>query len=234
MKKIDSLLKKAELYEKLAIYSDRKLFLKSLAQARALNNDMRSRLSSLIADLYALTGNRTKNLQDNLQSFYDGTKTDWLDLSQTIREAAALIPTSTNGPQHDRALELAQMVQNLTPATEAGPDLVGGSSRDYSSSPQSNINDYSKPATQTYNPIPKDVQKMLSEISTAKGWGLPLKIDGTIGPDTQRALNSFKLENNLTTATNPELFENIKQNYKTEFDNRKYLDNQAFPDLNDL
>lgn len=62
-----------------------------------------------------------------------------------------------------------------------------------------------------YPLIPKDVQQQLSSINVEKGWGLPLTIDGELGPSTKFALDSFKKRMNLpANMPNKQVFEKIK------------------------
>lgn len=62
--------------------------------------------------------------------------------------------------------------------------------------------------------IPKDVQNMLSRIVTIEGVGLPLQIDGQLGPKTRNALNSFKAKFSIPNQfTDTSVFDVIKSTY---------------------
>jgi len=185
MNKNKKLLQNIDIFYKLAVYSDRSAFLKALAGAVTLSENIRQRINSVIKDLSFLKPNESRNLQVKLMNFVDmGTQDKAFDeaslneLYQAVVDASNTIP-GNNTVQVERALELAQMIRQLqTPQTSEPSDSV-----------------MKMPAEQIvgYKPIPKSVQSHLSELNTAKGFGLPLAlVDGKIGPDTRAAINSFK------------------------------------------
>ncbi len=128
MSKADVLLKKATSFEKLALYSDRKTFLKALSQA----------VDPAAKQFY------------NLDEF-----------GNPKREG---IPPVT--PEDPGAHEPAMMM----PA-----DRISA-----------------------FPPIDQKAQEALSRINSVEGIGIPISVDGKLGPETKAALQAFKKKFNFT------------------------------------
>lgn len=213
MKKYDLLLRKAEVFEKLALYGDRRAFLRAIAQGvpAPLSNDLRQGIDSAMKDLTMTRPDdpRSTALSNKLQGFYDGTSTDLGQLAQTLRDASNTIPGNLT-TQVQRILDLANKVQQqATPqTTESEPAAAKPMVM-----PEAHI--------QSYAPIPKDIQEKLSKVNTVKGFGLPLtKLDGRIGPETKAALNEFKTRSTppIPAATpNAEVFKAIERAYSEAY-----------------
>ena len=72
---------------------------------------------------------------------------------------------------------------------------------------------------QSTKPIPTDVQNMLSHIITVEGIGLPLQIDGVLGPKTRQALDVFKNKFQIPGKfTDESIFNFIKTTYNRNVD----------------
>jgi peptidoglycan hydrolase-like protein with peptidoglycan-binding domain len=72
-------------------------------------------------------------------------------------------------------------------------------------------------ANSGYPSIPDEVQEMLSRIVTVEGLGLPIKMDGVLGPETRAALETFKKSRGLPpTTTDAQLFDAIRMQYQND------------------
>ena len=188
MKKIDGLLKKVELFEKLAIYSDRKSFLRTLAQQNTITPDIKQKLESLLKDISAIKPSSTE-LQNQLMSAIRGDL-DPVALRTAVITARDTIPTATNKPQWDKAQQLLGMLQN--PAPDQSEEQVMNMPADHVSG--------HKPAQ--FNQGVKDVQIFLNK-ALAKDVGgqasiLSIDTDGKWGPETAKALKNWGDKNNLS------------------------------------
>ena len=188
MKKLDSILKKAAFFEKLAVYGNRKSFLRSLAQAGGLSEDIKAKLNNLLKDLSKAVPSSTL-LQTELTGFLTGNKTDMAELSLLVEQAALAFPRQPQyAMQSENALKLSSMLNQVMvmPA-----DKITG-----------------------YLPIPKLVQEHLSEIVSTNGWGIPVTADGRIGKETRKAIDQFKNERRIPMNTpDSKVFEEIEKFY---------------------
>lgn len=75
--------------------------------------------------------------------------------------------------------------------------------------------DYLAPAPKSQLPkIPKDVQEMLSNITVIEGIGMPIQIDGDLGPETQKALDGFRRKFNVPgNFDNTQVFDVIRNTF---------------------
>lgn len=115
MKKLDALVKRVEQFERLAVYGDRKSFLKRLAQDMSV------------------------------------------EPNQSVMPPAE--PNASIDPNPPTPSGVMNMPEN---------HITG------------------------YRPIDKNVQKMLNQLLVPPGYYLPIKEDGKMGPETQKALSIFK------------------------------------------
>lgn len=188
MSKADTLLKKATYFERLALYSDRRSFLQTIAQSGAsdtwgspLPENIKEGLNSLLKDLAATKPDSSVPLQNKLMSFYQGMNTDMGQLAQAIREAANTIP-GDHTTQVQNALSLASKVDQLAQQGQAQPQ---SQSEQVMTMPADRIT--------AYPPIDKGQQEALSRFITMERIGVPLhRIDGKLGPETRGALETFK------------------------------------------
>lgn len=191
MSKADTLLKRATFFERMALYSDRKAFLQSLAQtggasgewpaAKELPADVAQGINSVMKDLAATKPESSAQLQNRLQSFYEGTNQDMGQLAQALSEAANTIPGDHTG-QVQRALDLAnrvrQMVEQPQQSEPANETMVMPTDR-----------------ITAFPPIDKGQQEALARFLTINGITFvdPKKLnDGKLGPETRKGLNAFK------------------------------------------
>lgn len=199
MNKIDSILKKAALYEVLATHGDRRSFLRAIAQEASLSNNIKERINSVLKDLAATKPDSSVNLQNRLMGFMMGSKSDPAELAQLVEEAANTIP-GDHTTQVANAHELLNMVRQLGNKPEAAP------TESVMMMPEDKIT--------AYAPISKSVQEHLSSLVATRGWGIPLKIDGKLGKETRQAINNFKREMKMSpNATDQEVFALVEKEY---------------------
>lgn len=185
MSKADTLLKRATFFERMALYSDRKAFLRALAQdaqwpaASTLPPGIAEGLNSLIKDLAATKPESSQALQNQLLDFYQGGKTDMGQLAQLVGDAANTIP-GDHTTQVQNALALAEKIRGLVqqPAQqqEQGEAAGGGSPMVM---PTAHITGFT--------PISKEDQKAVFDFAGMQG-----QIDGQLGKETRSALNAVK------------------------------------------
>jgi hypothetical protein len=186
----EDLLKKASLYERLALYSDRKSFLSALAQTGGATDDwgrpalpanIREAVDSLMKDL-AATKPDSVQMQNRLMNFYQGMNTDLGQLAQAVSEAANLIP-GDHTVQVQNALNLAEKVRQMAAKPQAEPQ----------SGDQTMVMPTDKIVA--LRPIDKTQQEALARFLTVNGIAFvdPQKLnDGKLGPETRKGLESFK------------------------------------------
>lgn len=190
MSKADTLLKKAAFYEKLALYSDRSVFLQALAQqgyiANTFGPEITSQLNRAIADLSFL-GIDAKIVNALTDIMNSHTPTNRYLLVAYLTQAAAKFPQT---PEH------AAQLQNLN-------DLIGklrlvGATSEEGSSPAVGAPSTTAPVAptskvQNFPPIPKETQDQLNKILLPyEKIAIPIKVDGQLGPETQKAIEIFK------------------------------------------
>lgn len=194
MSKNDTLLKKAEFFEKLALYSDRTAFLQAIAQSPS---DLKSQLNSIVNDLSALNINDPKIMNPLLDATQSATPVNKFTLLYPLSQAAAKIPRT---PEHVAQLQRIQSLLNL---------LKGNSSE--TASTEETFPEMVMPADRikAYPPIAPEVQNMLNEILFPyEKIPVPLKMDGQLGPDTRKAMEVFTQTYGL-----PATPKNIRQTY---------------------
>jgi hypothetical protein len=62
-----------------------------------------------------------------------------------------------------------------------------------------------------YPSISKDIQTKLNQILVPFGDMLPIKEDGSLGPETQKALNIFKAKYNFENSSLPQLIQRVRE-----------------------
>ena len=189
MSKSDTLLKKATFFERMALYSDRKVFLKSLAQsgasdewpaAKSLPADIAQGVNSVMKDLAATKPDSSVPLQNRLQSFYLGTNTDMGQLAQALSEAANTIP-GDHTTQVQNALALADKVRQMSAQPQQQPEEAAGEPM---TMPAAHIT--------CFRPIDKKDQEAVFRFVTLNGLGVPGQVDGKLGKETRTALEAIK------------------------------------------
>lgn len=194
-----SILKKAELFEKLAIYGDRRSFLKAIgAQLVALPQNVKDGLDVLIKDLSA-TKPSSVTLQNKLMDMLGAGPVNVDELFNLVQSAANEIP-GDHTTQVQNALNLSRTIQQLNaPATTNSEEQTF---------PPDTIK--SKPS-HSYSAIPKETQDQLNKLLVPAGNIMPLALDGQLGPQTAKAIEIFKSKYNV-----PATIRSIKEVYLKE------------------
>lgn len=235
MSKVNSLVKKAEVFEKLALYGDKSSFLKKISQRTpdaGAGLDALGKITSLgrsILELFkgAFIQNKSPYLQSkisNLELFLDtglNAKTaralrDYL--VKTEKEIASDPDYANLFKQLDKyVVEIDQLLTTVESAYQQSLQDAGEvktlTPNDLPSVPKTD---------KKYPAIPKETQVQLN------GLGSPVKLveDGILGPDTQKALKWFKDTFKYPFSGNS-LYAGIANEYK-----EKRL-NETLPDLDD-
>jgi hypothetical protein len=187
MKRVDSLVKKVELFEKLAKHGDRGSFLRSLAQESPLMG--RAHAKSLVDQIKAIMNKaniRDESLIDAMGNVSLFGKTDDNSLSQAASAARKLMtmisPLAYEGAAKDQnALkDIAAKLDSMT-IDNGHHENVG-----------ENAGHKAVESLTTHTPIDTNVQRAIGKITVTEGVGLPIEVDGDLGPETRAAIKRFK------------------------------------------
>lgn len=197
MSKADTLLKKAEFYEKLALYSDRQAFLQAIAQQSFMTEkfgpQLKSQLDTVIRDMGALGVSPAliNKLTDMSESYSPFNRV--LLVSDLVQAAS----------QYPRTPQAAPQLQNLQSliASLRGPETKPDTEEPYGTGTGTKVNEAPmKPWHSKYPPIDPKYQRMLGVNS-----------DGSLGPQTQSALNIYKASVGNPSMSNELAFEYMKR-----------------------
>jgi hypothetical protein len=197
MTNANSLLKKAELFERLAVYGGRRAFLRSFAFDLDAFNAALSIAKKYLADAKNIVGGEAASIPE---------PTDVDQIASQIDRVMKLADVLTNRDAKNRAVsnllgartslkrtkELAPQLppEPAAPAQEGSEEVV---------LPQDTIH-----PTKRYPSVPKDVQQKLG--LTGK------QVDGILGPETRRRLDAAKLYLKLNPKTpDSEVFKKIME-----------------------
>lgn len=186
MKKYSSLVKKIELFEKLAKHGSRRAFLHSIASDDA---------KALVAQVRAIMGKANisdETILNGLGNVSLFGKTDPTSLRQAAQAASSLmlkispLAYADGAKDQNTLMGIAARLNAMAKAQEDGePEVmdfgVGG-----------NMGTKKEDRVVGYPPIDTKVQEAIERIVVIEGQGLPMKIDGRIGPETRGAINRFK------------------------------------------
>ena len=177
-------MKKVSGFERLAVYSDQKTFLKSLAQ-HFDSVTLKEELERLIADLGALPqNNHNKDLTDKLMDMLNSgdSAVDLDQLAQTAQQAYIRLSDGQHSTQANNALDLAGKVQKLIATQDAQePSLE-----------QPMATRTTPPIKPDFTPIDPAVQVKLNQLLVPSGDIKELNPDGKLGPLTQKAIEKFR------------------------------------------
>ena len=183
MKKIDSLLKKAEVFEKMALYGDRASFLKSLSQDFSDPNAP----TSFPGDV--------KQQQDELDAkkkeiiFNVSTILDKFDLARKNVGDVAVFNRKPNMAGISQEIFNALMTGGIPALSNEYKYLSYAQKALFPSAKSDSPKETPKAAE--YPHIDPKKQEALGRIVTIEGLGLPLQADGELGPKTREALKAF-------------------------------------------
>ena len=197
-KTVDLLLEKANTYEKLALFGNRKNFLTAIAQMAGLTAPLKQQINAVLNNL-AATNPNTRDIQGRLMDALNNPNPDLGQVAQALRDAANAFP-GDRAAYRQQADGAAQQVSQLMGSQEAQPEQV-----------------MQMPADRItgYPPIPADVQEKLSEMLSVRGDYIPFKADGRLGPQTRKALEIYQQKYNQGSKLPPgdDLYNEIRKSY---------------------
>ncbi len=176
MSNINDLLKRVEIFEKIASYSNRRVFLRSVAQI----TDRVLLPEDLIASIYDLVVNN-RDIALEINNAYKQLMSDKIEdfnphklyvkinnlepLLSAVDKAKVFLNQNPNDPNLQKAINLYNKLKQLTVPSSVAPK------------------------SQTQNSWIMKLQNALDQLGYDIG---PHKIDGKLGPDTIKAINRFK------------------------------------------
>jgi hypothetical protein len=187
MKRTDSLLKKAEVFEKLAVYGDRSNFLKSLSQGFSDPNAP----TSFPGDVDAPAVDEKASPEVAKILGFVARILEKYDLPRKNVGDVSLFNRKPNMSGISQEINTALMTGGISPLTDDWKYLSYAQKKLFPTKPSDQSGPSAAPAVE-YPSIEKNKQEALSRITTIEGLGLPLKIDGKLGPATRAALDAFK------------------------------------------
>lgn len=191
MKNLEALIRRVEMFEKLAVYSDRSSFLKSLA-ADSLDSKTKNTLQQM-ANLLQQAGVTDEDVWDPINSALSFGHVNLGSIRQAVTSAAVRM---TNADISEKLYQLAQQLISLPP----GQSPVAPAQEDQVV--EELVVTTPKPVQ--YPTIDKEQQRALGKILTIEGLGLPLDADGKLGPKTKAALQALRKRFNLSSYTDAE------------------------------
>lgn len=196
MKNLEALVKKIETFEKLAVYGDRRTFLKSLAQDAAQEqfdrvgpNSEPSQEISIIRQISAVLQDANVTDSSVLQPINNAMMFNKIDVGAIVDAAMRASKKMTGVADAAVSSKLFNLAQQLMRVSYRGelskvPHTPGGE------------DEVVQPVSVTTIPqakkIDKEEQRALGKILTIEGIGLPLDPDGILGPKTKAAIEAFK------------------------------------------
>lgn len=177
MKKYSSLVKKVNLFEKLAAKGSRKDFLKSLAQDLSRAKELVSQVKTIMTN-HNITDENILNGLGNVSLF---GKTDPAALRGAANSARALMhalpPLAPNSVNDQKTLMGIIAALN---------DMAGSQEPGTSEMPMDNSKQNQYPT------IDPKIQKALNKVLVTTGRSTPIEVDGILGPETRNAINKIK------------------------------------------
>lgn len=216
MSKLRNLLNKISKFEKKSIMNDKEFFLKSLAQDKSKfvsDQTMSAAINSLslaIDKWVSENGNKEptyfKDAINSIKNHKNISKFYIENLAQLKKDSAILSAIAGALKWDDINDDLAKKwILNVMPLA-ANVSKLAKSQEDYLNSfPQveevvEKSNDVAQPTNKKPEALPtidKSLQEKLNTILVPTGKINPLKIDGILGPSTQKALDEFRAVNNV-------------------------------------
>lgn len=241
MSKNKKLIQNVDVFHKLALFGDRSSFLKSLAQDILVNfphdtlsglfSEIATRANALARDWESAdkaSGPQANNLKDYARAFEKASIPSYFSNRAALDEKVNDVKRWASIMASDLAkapAQLSSQVKSLQDALSRIEQNVAGFYRNvaglpYSGEPSKAPTDTAtpvatqtdnKPAAQRYPNIPRDIQDLLNQILVPAGLIVPIKTDGSLGPDTQKAIETFRKQYNVPgNFSLPEVFEVIR------------------------
>jgi murein L,D-transpeptidase YcbB/YkuD len=185
MSKYDELMKQAEFFEKLAIYSNKGEFLKAIAQPYSdtynflddNQNDKQAQLKQLLGQIKTFldtAGITDESVISPLTNAILFNNVEINKINQGLKKVYLQMPATLAGNKHTELMSLMNRLNSLLPKAQE----AGGTAQ--------------APKTNTQPTISRNQQAALSRINTIEGIGSTLTIDGIFGPETRKALDVYK------------------------------------------
>lgn len=224
MNKNKKLLQNVDVFYKLAMYGDRSSFLKSLAQPflpdykfPEAQQDVSALVDPLFKRAYAIVRESGGNPALLQQAWQNMGK----DVSTRLAQLISAVQTASTSGDMVRLTNVQAVAELRSIAAKLKAISNMGKTEqplDVGSGPTG------KPAAKKPVLIDTEIQRKLSELNTALGFGLPLKVDGELGKETEAALDAFKTrigrdpskpqDPMSPNATQSEVFARINKEYK--------------------
>lgn len=245
MSKINGLIKKIEQFERLSLFGNRRDFLKSFAQDYkdiADNTALQGSIDALRTKLLEWSKSSGERLEGignlmpkKVMGYYEtlGTLRN-SDLGTTsLAQIKAIVTALAQMSFNDNGA----WVQSVLPTLSQTSKVTTSKQNELSAvvppaNPESNVAGPSPKTapTSTLASIPKDIQQKLSDLMIPAGMlAVPLKVDGVLGTETQKALSAYKKHFNLGSASTNELYHHIrtlKSIEDTAKENQEYVANR--------
>lgn len=185
MSKHDELMKQAEFFEKLAVYSNKGDFLKAIAQPYAdtynftndNSNDKQAQIKQVLSQIKTFldtAGVTDESVVTPLTNALLFNNVEINKINQGLKKLYLQMPATLAGDKHAELMTLMNRLNSLLPKSQE----AGGTSQ--------------APKTNTQPTISRNQQAALSRVNTIEGIGSTLKIDGVFGPETRKALDAYK------------------------------------------
>jgi len=232
-KRADQLLQKANVYEKLALFGSRKNFLSAIAQEVRLVFPPANLVEALkpveaklqgvvrqVSEQMPQSGQYLGNLQAALnslgnlmQSAYVTTLADLKGKADALATQLMNVRSGAYGIARAPGIrpELQSYLTQLSDDASAAYDImmkdpnvakVMGQTPEETAPVATNT---SAPAAAGLPKISTEEQEALSKVFVIEGGGLPLKIDGFLGPETQKAIDFMRKKWNVPNYTNQQM-----------------------------
>lgn len=245
MSKINGLVKKIEQFERLSLFGNRRDFLKSVAQdyaGIADNTALQGSIDALRTKLLEWSKSSGERLEGignlmpkKVMGYYEtlGALRNSDLGSGSLAQMNAIVSALAQMSFNDNGAWVQSVLPTLSQASKALTSKQNQLSAVVPpANPESNVAGPAPKAvsTSTLPSIPKDIQQRLSDLMMPAGLlAVPLKVDGALGPDTQKALNTYKKHFKLENASTNELYHHIrtlKSIVDTAKENQDYVANR--------
>ncbi len=176
MSKADTLLKRAASFERMALYADRKSFLQAIAQEQDPNRQLIWQALQLLQQAGV-----DESLTAPLGNAITFGKVDLAAIKQAIQSiilTGKLSPLSQQPVINQLKTLMSQMKTPQQTETDQAMQQPG------MQMPADHI--------RAFPPVDRKLQEALSRVTTIDGLGIPLDVDGQLGPKTKAALSAFK------------------------------------------
>ena len=236
MSKNKRLIQNIDLFQRLALFGDRSTFLKALAQdvltsfpnetLSDLLNEISTRANSLAKEwenVDQASSPAANNLRDYANSLAQVSIPSYFSNREALDEKVHDIKRWASIMLSNLAKAPSQLANQVKPLQDALGKIEQNVANFYrnvaglsysgepSQAPSETVRTDSKPVASKLTNIPQDIQELLNKILVPAGEIVPLKTDGILGPDTQKAIETFKTKYNVPgNFSLPEVYQMIR------------------------